>query len=79
MKACKLLLDKGKMDKDVILSFDEIYLQKDAQYNGGRMIGTDADGNMFKGVVAFMINGIKNSIPFVVKAVPELQITGNIT
>ena len=29
LKACKLLLDRGKMDKDVILSFDEIYLQKD--------------------------------------------------
>ena len=76
LKACKLLLERGKMDKDVILSLDEIYIQKDAEYNGGRMIGTDADGKMFKGVVAFMINGLKNAIPFVVKAIPELKITG---
>ena len=65
------------MDRDTILSLDEIYLQKDSQYNGGRMIGTDSDGKMFKGVVAFMINGLKNAIPFVVKAIPELKITGN--
>jgi hypothetical protein len=35
LKACKLLLDQGKIDKDVVLSFDEIYLQKDTEYNGG--------------------------------------------
>ena len=40
------------------------------------MIGTDADGKMFKEVLAFMINGLKNVIPFVVKAIPELKITG---
>ena len=32
LKACQLLLDRGKIDKDVILSFDEIYLQKDTEY-----------------------------------------------
>ena len=42
LKACKLLLEEGKMDKDVILSLDEIFLQKDAQYSGGRTIGADA-------------------------------------
>ena len=64
------------MDKDVVLSLDEIYLQKENQYSGGRSIGADADGNMFKGVLTFMINSLKDSIPFVVKAIPELQITG---
>ena len=76
LKACKLLLDQGKMDQEVILSLDEIYLQKDAQYSGGRTIGADADGKMFKGVTAFMIDGLRDSIPFVVKAIPQLQLTG---
>ena len=50
------------MDRDTILSLDEIYLQKDSQHNGGRMIGTDSDGKMFgEGVVAYMINGLKNT------------------
>ena len=65
------------MEKDVTLSLHEIYLQKDAQYSGGTVIGTDADGKMFKGVMTFMINSIKgSSIPFVVKACPELTLTG---
>ena len=76
LKACKLLLEKGKMDQDVILSLDEMYIQKESGYNGGRVTGTDPDGKMFKGVVAFMINGLKNGTPFVVKAIPELRIPG---
>ena len=32
LKACKLLLDRGKIDKDVVLLLDEMYLQKDEQY-----------------------------------------------
>ena len=77
LKACKLLLEEGKMDKDVILSLDEIFLQKDAQYSDGRTIGANADGNLFKGVMTFMINCVRgSSIPFVVKACPELTLTG---
>ena len=51
LKACKLLLEKGKMDQDVILSLDEMYIQKESGYNGGRVTGTDPDGKMFKGVL----------------------------
>ena len=76
LKVCKVLLEQGKIDKDVVLTLDEIYLQKEAQYNGGRMIGADADGNMFKGVMTFMINSLKKSIPVVVKAVPEMELNG---
>jgi hypothetical protein len=76
LKACKLLLERGKMDKDVILMIDEIYIQKDVQYQGGKLIGTDEDGNLFKGVMTFMIVSMKKSIPFVVKAIPETKIEG---
>ena len=49
LKAIKLLREKGKMDKDVVLMLDEMYLQKDEQYQGGNIIGADKQGNLFKG------------------------------
>ena len=76
LKAVKVLLEQEKIDKDIVLLLDEIYLQKDVDYSGGKMIGCDEDGNMFKGVMTFMINSLKDSIPFVVRAVPEKEITG---
>ena len=53
LKACTLLLEKGMMDKDVILMLDEIFLQKDEAYQGGHVIGSDKDGNLFKGITLF--------------------------
>ena len=76
LKAIKLLLKQGKMDKDAILMLDEIYIQKDADYSGGTTVGADKDGKLFKGVMTFMINSLKKSIPFVVKAIPETKIEG---
>ena len=64
------------MDKDVVLLLDEIYLQKDAHYQDGKLVGADEDGNLFKGVMAFMIISLKKCIPFVIKAVPETTIEG---
>ena len=55
---------------------DEIYLQKDVQYQGGKLVGVDSDGNLFKGVITFTINRLKQPIPFVIKAVPEVKIGG---
>ena len=47
---------------------DEIHLQKDAEYHGGKMFGVDKKGELYTGVVSFMIVGLnKESIPFVVK------------
>ena len=76
LKACKVLLEQGKMDKDVVLMLDEIYLQKEEQYSGGTRTGADVDGKLFKGVMTFMIISLKKSIPFVVKAIPEIKIEG---
>ena len=39
MKSAKLLCDKGELSNDIILMFDEMYLQKEAQFSGGEMIG----------------------------------------
>ena len=64
------------MSRDIVLMFDEIYLQKEANYQGGDFIGADTDGTLYKGVVCFMIVGLKESVPIVIKAIPEVTIAG---
>ena len=71
----KILREKGEISDDVILMADEMYLQKCTQFHGGEYIGADVEGNLY-GVVALMIQGLKKSISFVIKALPETKITG---
>ena len=56
--------------------FDEMYLQKCTQYHGGTYEGANEEGELYKGVVVFMITGLKKSIPYVIKACPETSISG---
>ena len=56
---------------------DEMYLQKGSQYHGGEYVGADEEGNLFKVSVAFMIVGLKKSIPYIIKASPEVTINGS--
>ena len=39
---------------------DEIYLEKATQYHSGEYVGADDEGNLNKGIVAFMIVGLKS-------------------
>ena len=55
---------------------DEIYFQNSAQYQSGEYVGVDEEGNLYKGIVAFMVVGFKLSIPFVVQAIPEVIFNG---
>ena len=57
---------------------DEMYLQKCTQFHGGEYIGADMEGHLYKGVVALMIQGLKKSTSFVIKALPETKITGEL-
>ena len=41
IKAVAVLLDKGKIGEDLVLLSDEIYLQKDIQYQGGKFAGVN--------------------------------------
>ena len=52
-----------------------MYLKK-VQYSAGKYVGADSDGNMYKSVVVFMLQGLKQSVPVVVKACPETEISG---
>ena len=53
-----------------------MYLHKAAQYQVGEYVGADEEGNLYKGIVAFMVFGLKQSTPFVVRAIPEVRFNG---
>ena len=76
IKALKLLREKGNISEDLVLMADEMYLQKAAEYSGGEYIGADKDGDLYKGIVTFMVVGIKTNTPYVIKASPEVSING---
>ena len=50
------------MNSDCVLILDEMYLQKSSEYNGGKYVGLDEDGKFYKGILCFMIVGLKESI-----------------
>ena len=56
--------------------FDEMFLQKCQEYCGGELIGADENNELYKGLVSFMIVGMKKSIPYIIKSVPEKKIDG---
>ena len=56
---------------------DEMYLDKCEEYDSGKLVGADSEDNLYKGVVSFMVVGLKETVSYVVKAVPEVKIDGN--
>ena len=44
---------------------------------GGGRISCDDEGELYKGIVCFMIVGLKESIPYVIKSLPETNIEAN--
>ena len=58
-KALKILRKNGKISNDCILMVDERYLEKSTQYHSGEYVGVDDEGNLYKGIIAFMIMGVK--------------------
>ena len=63
LKAAKKLREKGHISSDVILVVDEMFLQK------------DEEGELYQGIACFMIVGLKQSVPHVIQAIPEVTIT----
>ena len=76
IKALQLLRDRGEVSKDCVMLVDEMYLEKGTQYSGGEYVGADNEGNLYKGVIVFMVVGLKDSIPYVIQAIPEVTYTG---
>ena len=42
----------------------------------GMSYGTDSNGQLCKGVVCFMIVGLKSNVPYIIRSVPETKIKG---
>ena len=72
------LRDKGHISNDIVLLVDEMYLQKENQYHGGRYVGADENGEFYSGILVMMAVGLKQSVPVVVRALPETGIRGEI-
>ena len=52
-----------------------MYLQKREVCTGGELTGAGPDDNPYKGIMCFMIAGLKENVPFVVKDFPETGVT----
>ena len=65
------------MFEDVSIIFDDTYFQKSREYFEGEMMGCDNKGELYKGIVCFMRVGLKESIPYVTKSLPETNIDAN--
>ena len=72
LKALKTVHEKGSFSCDCILMIDEMYLRKSAQCQSGEYVGVDEEG-----IITFMVVGLKQSIPFVVQAIPEVIFNGH--
>ena len=55
---------------------DKMYLERTFQYHVGEFIAADNDGILYKSIMVFMVQGLKASLPVVIKACPEVSITG---
>ena len=74
LQAAKKLLDTGEISTDVIMIADEMYLQESTQYHSGQFYGADEDGKLYKGVIVFMLVGLKKSISVLIRAIPEFSV-----
>ena len=59
LKAFKILREIGEILIDLMLMVDEMYLHKAAQYQAGKYVGADEEGNLYNWIVAFTVVGLK--------------------
>ena len=56
--------------------FDDMYLQKCEEYCGGEIIGANEINELYKGLLSFMIVGLKENVPYIIRYVLEQNIDG---
>ena len=76
VKCAKSLKSQGVISEDVVLMFDEMYLQKCEEYCGGEIIGANENNELYKRLLSFMIVGLKENVPYIIKSVLERNIDG---
>ena len=77
LKCAEKLRLVGSISDGIILMVDEMYLKKCSQYHGGEYYSENSDGVQYSGTVVFMIIGLQQSVPIVVKTCPETSIDCN--
>ena len=60
IKSLKILRENGRISNECILIVDDMYLENATQYHSGEYVGADNEGNLYKDIVAFMIEGLKS-------------------
>ena len=65
LKAVKVLREEDQV------MVGEMCLHKAAQYQARGYVCADEEGNLHKGIIAFMVVRLKQSTPFVVQAIPR--------
>ena len=50
-----------------------MYLEKATQYHNSEYIGDDDEGDLCKGIVTFMIMGLKESMPYIAQVFPGVS------
>ena len=63
VKCGKSLKSQGVISEDVVLMFDEIYCRE--------IIGTNENNELYKGLLSFMIVGLKENVPYIINSVPD--------
>ena len=76
INSSQIALEKKTVSSDYVLIIDEMYLQKPVQYHNDDFLEQDAEENLFRGIVVFMIVSFKKSIPIATHSFPETKITG---
>ena len=61
-------LEKAHLSQDSILTIDEVYLQKGTQLHSGEYISSNEEDELYKGIIVFMITGLKIQLSLVIKA-----------
>ena len=59
LEAAKLLLENNSISKDIVVLFDEMYLQKCVEYYGREFFGSYINNELYKSILCFMIIGLK--------------------
>ena len=57
------MMGTNSVSKYIILMFGEMYLQEREEFIGGELTGADPDDNPYKGIMSFMIVGLKENVP----------------
>ena len=75
VKSVQILKENDSMSEEVVLMCDEMYLQKSEDMIGNRLVGVDEQSNLYRGIIFFIMIGLKSCVPYVIKAIPEISIT----